>query len=354
MINLQTPINSLGYGIAGLNILKSLQESLEVSLFTIGQPQITDEHDHNAVSKAIELSKFYNPQAPCIKIWHQNQMAERIGSGKFIGFPIFELDTFSDLEKHHLDACDELMVCSKWAKGIVDKVGLDVATHVVPLGVDGNIFKPLPVTQTDKTIFFNCGKWEIRKGHDILVECFNRAFTKNDNVELWMMCDNPFIGDQNEEWKKLYLNSSLGEKIRIIPRQHNHHDVARLMNMADCGVFPARAEGWNLELLEMMSCGKHVIATNYSAHTEFCTPVNSRLVNIDNMETAFDGVFFDGKKGMWAELAKDQKDVIIEYMRDVNKLKQSNQLGINSNGIETAKKFNWKNTSDKILEYINE
>ena len=356
MINLQTPINSLGYGIAGLNILKSLQESLEVSLFTIGQPQITDEYDHNAVLKAVELSKFYNPQAPCIKIWHQNQMAERIGSGKFIGFPIFELDAFSDLEKHHLSSCDHLFVCSEWAKNVcLDNLHFDEhKVHVVPLGVDGSIFKPLAATQTDKTIFFNCGKWEIRKGHDVLVECFNRAFTKNDNVELWMMCDNPFIGDQNEEWKKLYLNSSLGEKIRIIPRQHSHHDVARLMNMADCGVFPARAEGWNLELLEMMSCGKHVIATNYSAHTEFCTPVNSRLVNVDNMETAFDGVFFDGKKGMWAELAQDQKDVIIEYMRDIHTLKQSGELVVNSNGIETAKKFNWKNTSDKILEYINE
>ena len=51
--------------------------------------------------------------------------------------------------------------------------------------------------------------------------------------------------------------------------------------MADCGLFPARAEGWNLELLEMMACGKQVIATNYSAHTEFCTKENSILIESD-------------------------------------------------------------------------
>ena len=117
-INLQAPINQLGYGVAGLNILKALQDKAEVSLFPIGQPQVTSREDADAVTRGVETAKTFDPQAPCIKIWHQNQMAERIGSGKFIGFPIFELDTFSDLEKHHLDSCDELMVCSNWAKSI--------------------------------------------------------------------------------------------------------------------------------------------------------------------------------------------------------------------------------------------
>lgn len=113
-INLQAPINQLGYGVAGLNILKALQDKAEVSLFPIGQPQVTSQADADAVRKGMETAKTFDPQAPCVKIWHQNQMAERIGSGKFIGFPIFELDTFSDLEKHHLNSCDELMVCSEW------------------------------------------------------------------------------------------------------------------------------------------------------------------------------------------------------------------------------------------------
>lgn len=122
-----------------------------------------------------------------------------------------------------------------------------------------------------------------------------------------------------------------------------------IMRQVDCGVFPSRAEGWNLELLEMMAMGKHVIATNYSAHTEFCTPVNSRLINIDNLETAFDGVFFDGQCGLWAELAQEQKDVTIEYMRDVHTLKQDGQLIANQNGIDTGKQFSWKNSAQELI-----
>jgi len=53
-------------------------------------------------------------------------------------------------------------------------------------------------------------------------------------------------------------------------------------------------------------------------------------------------------------LSCDQENVVIEYMRDVHRLKQGGQLMVNNNGIETANKFSWKNTVDKLLEAINE
>ncbi len=278
-------------------------------------------------------------------------MTTRVGNGKFIGFPIFELTHFNAKEVTSLHHCNKIFVCSKWAKQIIlqNTKFKDEDVHVVPLGVDNNIFSPSAVSGRQSTVFFNCGKWEKRKGHDILLECFNNAFSENDNVELWMMCDNPFIGEGNKNWQDLYKNSKLGSKIRIIPRQKTHQDVMSIMRQVDCGVFPSRAEGWNLELLEMMAMGKHVIATNYSAHTEFCTPVNSRLINIDNLETAFDGVFFDGQCGLWAELAQEQKDVTIEYMRDVHTLKQDGQLIASQNGIDTGKQFSWKNSAQELI-----
>ncbi len=349
MLNIQTPINNLGYGVAGYNILRELYEiDKTICLYPIGQPEQSDEFIQHSLQNISNLAL----DRPFVKIWHQHDLTQRIGSGKYFGFPIFELDKFSQQEKISIKHCDEVLVCSKWAASIVESETRKKAS-VVPLGVDNAMFCPVKFNNSPKTIFFNCGKWEKRKGHDVILECFNKAFTSQDNVELWMMCTNPFIGDDNAAWQKLYKTSGLGDKIRLIPRQQRHQDVARLMNMADCGLFPARAEGWNLELLEMMACGKHVIATNYSAHTEFCTPVNSRLINVDNLETAFDGVFFDGSKGFWAELAEDQKDAIIHHMRDIHSLKQSGSLVMNDNGIETANKFTWKNSVNALLGAMN-
>lgn len=350
MINLQSPINNLGYGVAGYNILKELyNRDNSVSLYPIGKPDQDDEFINLSMQNVANLRL----DRPFVKIWHQHDLAQRIGRGKHFGFPIFELNEFDQRELLSIFHCDEIITCSKWAADIVNSQTNKKAS-VVPLGVDTEVFYPNRVNNSSKTIFFNCGKWEKRKGHDILVECFNNAFSVSDDVELWMMCENPFLGEGNATWQKLYKESPLGDKIKIIPRQAHHSDVARLMNMVDCGLFPARAEGWNLELLEMMACGKHVITTNYSAHTEFCTPVNSRLINVHNLETAYDGVFFNGKKGFWAELAQDQKDAIIHHMRDIHSLKQSGSLGMNNNGIETASKFTWKNTTDRLLEVVHE
>jgi hypothetical protein len=141
-INIMAPINQLGYGVSSLNIVKELSKSVEVSLFMIGQPQVTNQEDANIISQCIKNSQFYDYNAPCIKIWHQHDMAQFAGKGTRIGFPIFELDKFSDFEKHQLQSLDRVFVCSEWAKKIVlDNTTIEESNViVVPLGVDSSIF----------------------------------------------------------------------------------------------------------------------------------------------------------------------------------------------------------------------
>lgn len=345
-INLQAPINQLGYGVAGLNTLKALQsEGVDVSFFPIGQPQVTSQADADAVRKGLATAQTFDRNAPCIKIWHQNQMAERVGSGKFIGFPIFELDTFNSLESHHLSTCDEWMVCSKWARDIIQSSVAFKPTHVVPLGVDMDIFKPAPARTDDKLIFFNCGKWEVRKGHDILMEAFRKVAKDYENAELWMMCTNPFNSVEEENrWKQLYNHP----QVRLIPRAETQAEVYNIMSQVSCGVFPSRGEGWNLELLEMMAVGKHVIATNYSAHTEFCTEENCGLVPISDKEPAFDGKWFFGQ-GNWAAINAFEIKSLVQNMKDVA---SKGNKEVNEAGIQTAKTFSWQNTAREIIKCL--
>ena len=347
MINITAPINNLGYGVASVNIIKSLLKiGYDLQLNVIGQ--IEDTKYLQLFSKLIQ--KNVNRSTASVKIWHQNDVHHHIGKGKHIAFPIFELNQFTKAEKWSLSHNDKILVCSEWAKQIAEQE-TSIETSVVPLGVDRDILKPFKSGRRE-TVFFNCGKWEVRKGHDILVECFNKAFDYNDEVELWMMCHNPFYSQQQQdEWINLYKNSKLGDKIRIIPRQKDHRDVYNIMKQTDCGVFPARAEGWNLELLEMLSCGKHVITTNYSGHTEFCSVKNSMLVDVTSLESAIDGVWFHGQ-GMWASIGEDQKDQIISHMREVHKQKKEGDLVQNSDGIITANEFSWENSAKKFVEAI--
>ena len=349
MINVIGPINTLGYGYTTLNIVKQL--SPDVAWWPIGPIDVTTEQDAQIVQAALDRKNMFDQDAPCVRIWHQNDMSQFVGRGKRIGFPIFELDEFDTIEKHHLNSVDKLFVCSQWAKDVcLNNLTLPAENiHVVPLGVDLSIFQPTTTPQNGKTIFFNCGKWEIRKGHDVLCKAFNAAFSEMDDVELWLMCDNPFLQrEQTEQWKNLYRREKLGHKVRFISRVQTHEEVYNIMSKVDCGVFPARAEGWNLELLELMACGKQVIATNYSAHTEFCTNDNALLINVDHTEQAYDGVWFHGNKGRWASHNDHSFTQLVSHMKTVHNLKTSGQDIINNSGIQTAQRFTWENTGKAV------
>ena len=144
MINLVAPINSLGYGVVGLNVLKSLSLKDKVALWPIGQISISSKDEEKVCVEAINNTAIYDKNAPCVRIWHQHDLAQFVGKGLHIGFPIFELNDFNKVEKHHLKNCDKLFVCSEWAKQIVNNVINHSSIEVVPLGVDINLFKPTP------------------------------------------------------------------------------------------------------------------------------------------------------------------------------------------------------------------
>lgn len=347
---LQTPIGHLGYGRSGFEIAKQLINQLPpdcLTIYPIGNPEMDL---YEKISSSDWRLKDKPAYGETIKIWHQHSLHEFVGNGEKIGFPIFELNKFTDVEKRSMRHCDRLFVCSEWAKNVVEEEVPKIKVSIVPLGVDRETFNELNNVNRPSTIFFNCGKWEVRKGHDLLLDAFNEAFDKNDNVELWMMCDNPFIGeDGNNDWKNRYSKSKMGSKIRFIPYQKTHRDVYNIIRQIDCGVFPARAEGWNLELLECQSCGKTVIATNYAGHSQFINESNAMLLDVDKIVPAEDGIWFF-KQGEWAEPNKDQ---LVSNMKKVHAKKQNGSLSLNLEGVETAKKFSWVNTVETILSELH-
>ena len=56
MLNIISPINQLGYGIAGLNICKMLNQECRASLFPIGQPEVTNKEDGEIISDMINMA----------------------------------------------------------------------------------------------------------------------------------------------------------------------------------------------------------------------------------------------------------------------------------------------------------
>lgn len=353
MLNLSTPINELSYGIVGKNILDSLlKNNVEVSLFNIGPISDYDKQKYEKI-----LSKPVIEDAPSLVIFHDHKLDyHREGCGARIGFPIFELDNFSEQSKEQLSQQDLIIVCSGWAQSIINRHLPYLNCKVVKLGVDTGVFHYLPgVNKIDgECVFLNIGKYEVRKGHDILPQIFNTAFPNNEKVKLWMCCDNPFLTKENFQKIRRFYSQELGNRVILLESGLKSESLNYLMNRADCGVYPHRSEGWCLPISESLSAGQQIIATNYSGPTAYLTSQNSYLVSPGKeMVPAVDNVFFDGRVGCWPE--NNTPEYIQEFaalMRRVYENKMENKKVVNNSGIQTAKELSWDRTARGILEIV--
>jgi glycosyltransferase involved in cell wall biosynthesis len=352
-ININCPVGTTGYGITSLNILKNLNniENLSVALFPIGANiQLNSENEKQIIHNMVLNADNFDHQAPCLKIWHQFDLASRIGSGKYFSFPFFEVDKLQPKEVKHLNSCDGIFVASTWAKNILINNGVNKPISVSPLAVDMDIFSVPPKIKLHKNnyVFFHIGKWEYRKSQDFLFKCFDKAFEENDNVELWLLPHNPFLTEQEtKSWLSLASQAKLKSKIKIFERLPTQYHLAEFIYNADCGVYLSRAEGWNNEILESMAINKPIIATNFSAHTEYCNSDNCYLVDVEDTEIANDGKWFNGQ-GRWAKLGQKELDQTVNFMRYV----YNNNVQKNPGGLETAKKYTWTNTASIIANSI--
>ena len=357
LFNFSAPItDATSYGLVALNIIRHsncyvfpINGSYNISVHY----EYRDEIVNKITILENMLSGDFNPNLPSVRLFHQFSLAESIGRGKRIGWPIFELDTFTKKEVAHLNSCDELIVCSQWAVDILNKNNIKPPSRIVPLGVDASIFNEGNRELIDKEkitrpyIFFSCGKYEVRKGQDLLVEAFNKAFEKHDNVQLWISMHNRFMTNNDlQSIKNSFLESKLGSKIKFAGPFSNQTRLAECMRFTDCGVFPSSAEGWGLETLEMMACNKPVIVSNCTAHTEYCTNQNSFLVDIDGYVSAYDGKWFFNQ-GKWASLNIDS---LISKMRYV----YNNNVKSNERGLETARRLSWENSSNLLERLLYE
>ncbi len=360
-INLSCPANKLGYGVVGINVLKALQATgHDVGFWPLGQVDV-EQQDVDAVRSGMARAKLFDYYAPSVRLFHQFSLDQHVGSGIKVGLPIFELTRFTEVEMHHLLAQDLVVATSAWGCQVLVDNGVPAERiYCVPLGVDRDIFNAnsphaqLPEWTENCTVFLNSGKWELRKGHDKLITAFERAFSPADNVALVLHCHNPCLPDAavaasyNGGWERMVNTSPMAGRILLVDRLDTQAEVAALYQSADCGVFPTRAEGWCLPAAEMLAMGKHLIITNYSAHTEYSHQNNSMLIEVNGLEPAFDGHWFTGQ-GEWAAWGENQDEQLINRLRNFHRLRQDNGPCVNQAGLETMRRFTWEETAKDLV-----
>jgi Tfp pilus assembly protein PilF/glycosyltransferase involved in cell wall biosynthesis len=234
-------------------------------------------------------------------------------------------------------------------------------------GVDGGTFHPQPPRQGEKFVIFSGGKFEFRKGQDLVLKAFSVLSRKHPDMVLltawhngWpasmdTMRSSPHIrcewpgNDWVGQMEHLYrVNGIDPAKVMTMP-QLSPGQMAQVYHLSDLGLFPNRCEGGtNLVLMEYMACGKPAIVTNATGHQDICRENNAfllrdlRPLNID-----------DGAGNViahWVEPSLDEIIARVEYACEHRAEAQARGVA----GGEEMKQWTWKRAAETIASTLNE
>tara|TARA_A100001015_G_scaffold302399_1_gene390546 strand:- start:35 stop:1267 length:1233 start_codon:yes stop_codon:yes gene_type:complete len=192
-------------------------------------------------------------------------------NGYKIGYNVWESTKYSNQFFNQLLTLDELWVPTEWQKEISIKQGYpENKIFVIPEGVDGKIFKPNPkLKKQDKFQFIIVGRWDYRKGIKESIEGFLKAFPDNQDIELLLNVENPYpTDDMNSTEERLKYHGLEDNRIKIL-KFLNRKQYIKLLQNANVLISCAKAEGWNLPLIESLACGTPSIYTKCSGQLEF-------------------------------------------------------------------------------------
>ena len=135
------------------------------------------------------------------------------------------------------------------------------------------------IPKTAFVVFFNFdyGSSYYRKNPEAVLKAFATAFTQNDDAILLLKTSNAKRNPATvARLLSLAHNLALGPKrLIIIDDAIPQCDMSGLFQACDVYISLHRGEGFGIGMAEAMSCGKTVIASDFSANTEFCTAMTS-------------------------------------------------------------------------------
>lgn len=141
----------------------------------------------------------------------------------------------------------------------------------------------IKIDKNNNFVFIMVGRLEENKGQNLVIEAFSKL--QNLNTELWILGQ----GAMEEKLKNLINKLNIKNRVKLLGFDNNPY---KYMIKADCFILASRREGFPNVLIEALSCGTPIIATDcYSGPREILSPtsdISFKLIN--NIEFAKFGI----------------------------------------------------------------
>lgn len=317
MIYVKLPTGDHGWGVVGDSLANALSEITPIH--RLGD----DARAPQVVSGPLlqQTGLTYSPQPG-------------LGATRHVAYAVFEEDLTARRAAKETSGFDAIATACRWCENVLREAGLSTVT-TIPHGVHTVRFSPARAVRRrhlDRFVVFSGGKFELRKGQDIVVRAFKAFAARHDDAVLVAAWHNPWkriahtmaasphfpltIADDrsfDDLLQRWLVGTGLDlSRVELVPRLANA-DLAAIYGNSDVGLFPNRCEGaTNLVMMEYMACGRPVVATDFSGHRDILTEANSLRLRRWRLAPFFrDGV---GRPvAMWCEPDVDEIVEALEY-----------------------------------------
>jgi glycosyltransferase involved in cell wall biosynthesis len=309
MIYLAMPVGSMhGWGICGKYFARELSAWDQVRLLTQGlSPQaVPDEFELRSLVALLppqndptQQNRPLRVEAPVLMgIPGENLLPCRPGlrGNITVGYTFFETHLPPESLANANANYDLVAAGCTWCEQRLRDAGLTHTTTILQ-GVDPRYFFPSATPRQhlqDQFVIFSGGKFELRKGQDLVIRAVKILQDKYKDVFLVNAWFNP--------WPASFLTMRASPLIRCAPASGEYQNIINqiladngidprrtltlgprdnatmrfVYENTDLGLFPNRCEGGtNLVLMEYMACGKPVVAAYNTGHCDVLNEHNS-------------------------------------------------------------------------------
>jgi len=257
------------------------------------------------------------------------------------GFPLDWVEEFNQ-------NLQGMTVVSNHVKKIMIDHGVTVPVVVSSLGIDHG-----QRVVTDKHYFIQAKSFRFlhvsscfsRKGADLMLRAYGRAFRVTDDVTLIIKT---FANPHNDIHKWLEesrKNDPHFPDVQIIETDLTDAQLKSLYTQCHVLVAPSRAEGFGLPMAEAMLSGLAVITTGWGGQTDFCTSETAWLIDHQFVRArSHFGLFASA----WAE---PDEHHLTQLLQDVYQTpEEQRHKRIESGKNLLLKSFCWSDAATRIIE----
>jgi len=223
---------------------------------------------------------------------------------------------------------DHIVAGSNWCEQQLRMGGME-RTSTILQGIDSSrFFMQRPRSNDGRFIVFSGGKFEFRKGQDIVIGAM-RVFMER-HKDVWLSCSwhnhwpvslktmeqSNLIDFKSHDMpcpeiilETIRRNGLDSERVLLHPLFDNAR-MPLVYAESDIGIFPNRCEGGNnLVMCEYMACGRTVIASNRTGHADVITPENAFCLTFYQPRTVLSG---QNASGLWPEASYEELIELLE------------------------------------------